>query len=257
MRVELVPLSSVAQGPNVRTAGDPSGDAGLTESIRALGVRQPIGVVAAGQGFRVVFGARRLRCAAAAGLASIPAVVLSDGETEEQALRLGLVENLQRAELNPLDAAAGAAALMRAAGCNAAGVAERLSVSPATVSRWLALLRLSEADQSRVRSGEIGLAAGYALAKKAARRNAGSIEAPTDSAPAPSAGPEAAKPLAAVTATLGGGRSVTVRGPGVDLDAMIAWLEELLVKARKARGRGVDLKGLLRLLREGARRAEA
>ena len=86
-----------------RQSADVSGLESLADSIRAHGVLQPIVVIATLDGFQLIAGERRLRAAQMAGLERIPATVREADEQDQ--LELALVENLQRTDLNPVEAA--------------------------------------------------------------------------------------------------------------------------------------------------------
>jgi ParB family chromosome partitioning protein len=139
----------------------------LAASIRAKGLLQPILVrpsPAAHGEYQIVAGERRWRAAQRAGLASAPVLVreLSDLETLEAAL----IENLQRADLNPLEEAGAYAALMSAGHLTQEQAAEAVGKSRSHVANTLRLLQLPAAAQAMVRDGR--LSAGHARAVLAA-----------------------------------------------------------------------------------------
>src|SRR2546421_9658501 len=105
----------------------------LAASIRQVGILQPVVVRPAGDGtYQLVVGERRWRAARRAGLASIPALVI---ETDEQgALERALVENVHRQDLNAVEEAAAYQQLIEEAGLTHEGLAERLRLSPPTVT---------------------------------------------------------------------------------------------------------------------------
>jgi len=132
----------------------------LTASIREKGVLQPILVrpaVYAGQ-FEIVAGERRWRAAQRNGLRTIPALVrsLSDAEV----LEIAIVENVQRADLSPIEEAEGYKALIDKFGRTQAQVAEVVGKSRVHVANALRLLQLPEAVKEMVREGR--LTAGHA-----------------------------------------------------------------------------------------------
>lgn len=98
-----VPLDLVREDGNDmrRTKADARADAALTSSIRRRGVLQAIGVRPNGNGYRLVFGRRRLRCARAAGLTEIPADVRDWQDAEIRAVQGA--ENMQRLQVHPID----------------------------------------------------------------------------------------------------------------------------------------------------------
>ena len=139
----------------------------LAASIRNKGLLQPILVRpspgAPGE-YQIVAGERRWRAAQRAGLQSAPVLVreLSDLETLEAAL----IENLQRADLNPLEEAAAYETLMTTGGLTQEQVAEAVGKSRSHVANTLRLLQLPKAVQAMVRGGR--LSAGHARAALAA-----------------------------------------------------------------------------------------
>jgi ParB family chromosome partitioning protein len=132
----------------------------LSASVVEVGFLQPIVVRSAGDGFELVAGERRLRAAAHAGLATIPALVR---ETADDALlRDALLENLHRVQLNPLEEAAAYQQLLEDFGCTQEELATRLGKSRPAVTNSIRLLRLPSAVQRRVAAGV--LSAGHARA---------------------------------------------------------------------------------------------
>ena len=134
---------------------------GLADSIRSVGVLQPVVVRANPEGgYFLVAGERRLRAARRAGLTQIPAVIRS-GE-DAAWLTEALIENLQRADLSPLEEAAAYRQLLEDFGLTHEEVGRRVGKSRAAVTNALRLLNLSAAIQARIESGE--LSAGHARA---------------------------------------------------------------------------------------------
>ena len=139
---------------NPRSAGDADKLAELTESIRQHGVLQPILVAPANEEgtYVVIAGHRRLAAARAAGLSELPAVVR---EQQGGALELAVVENVQRANLNPIEEARAFERVLRDGGLSQKRLAELLNVSPALVAERLRLLRLPDDVQEAIASGAI------------------------------------------------------------------------------------------------------
>lgn len=140
-------------GTNPRKSLDKAQLAELTQSVRAHGVLQPVLVRpngAAGE-FLLVAGERRWRAAKAAGLAEIPALVreLSDA----QVLEIQVIENLQRADLHPLEEAQGYQQLL-AKKYDVARIAARVGRSPNYVYDRVKLLNLTKEAQKRFLAGE-------------------------------------------------------------------------------------------------------
>jgi ParB family chromosome partitioning protein len=109
-------------------------------------VLQPISVRRNGDVFEIIAGERRTRTAQLAGRSTIPALI-REGVTDGEMLELALVENIQRADLNPLEKAQGFKDLMTRLGLSQEQVAERVGVKRSTVANHLRLLELPETVQ--------------------------------------------------------------------------------------------------------------
>jgi ParB family chromosome partitioning protein len=133
----------------------------LADSIRAHGLLQPVLVRAVGDGYQLIAGERRWRAARMAGLERIPVIVRSEPE-EQSALILGLVENLQRTDLDPLEEARGLRALIDRFGFTHEEVAIKVGKHRVAISQSLRLLTASPALQSALSAG--ALTAGHARA---------------------------------------------------------------------------------------------
>jgi len=132
----------------------------LVGSIREIGVLQPVVVRPVGDGYELIMGERRWRATQAAGLATIPAIVRETDDAD--LLRDALLENLHRAQLNPLEEAAAYQQLLDDFGCTHEELATRIHRSRPQISNTLRLLRLPPLVQRRVAAGV--LSAGHARA---------------------------------------------------------------------------------------------
>lgn len=138
----------------------------LVVSIREFGVLQPIvvrprpGAGSEGPAYELVMGERRLRASKAAGRATIPAVVR--GTEDVAMLRDALLENLHRANLNPMEEASAYQQLLADFGITQEQLAERIGRSRPQITNTLRLLRLPTAVQQKVAAGV--LSAGHARA---------------------------------------------------------------------------------------------
>jgi ParB/RepB/Spo0J family partition protein len=165
-----VPLDSILAEGNVRHfwSGDDAAK-GLVESVRALGVVEPVIVVplaqrANGHRYRLLAGFRRYAASCEAGKETIPAVI-REGLTEVQALELQLTENLQRLDMNPLEEARALALYKDASKLDPEGIGRRLGRSAAWVKGRLAFLGLPELAQSRISDGTLSGAHATELAR--------------------------------------------------------------------------------------------
>jgi len=157
-----LPTSAVTPNPRQpRAVFDEEAMAELVASIEEVGLLQPIVVRPAGEGrFELVMGERRWRAAQEAGLETIPAIVR---ETKDHnLLRDALLENLHRAQLNPLEEAAAYQQMLGDFGCTQEELATRIKRSRPQISNTIRLLRLPPAVQRRVAAGV--LSAGHARA---------------------------------------------------------------------------------------------
>jgi ParB family transcriptional regulator, chromosome partitioning protein len=134
---------------------------GLAESIREVGVLQPVLVRPAGDGYELVAGERRWRAARRAGLQTIPALVRDTDD--EAAVQQALVENLHRDDLNPLEEAAAYQQLIEDFGLTHEQVGERVGRSRAYVSNLLRLMQLPPAVQRSVKEGKLNMGHARAL----------------------------------------------------------------------------------------------
>ena len=142
-----------------RFDAEPLGE--LAESIRLHGVLQPLLLRRLIDGYELIAGERRWRAARLAGLQTVPAVVRSDADNDQQ-LVLGLIENLQRTDLDPIEEARGLRRLIEEFGLTHEEVARRLGKHRVSVTQSLRLLGGCAAVQSAVAAGVIS--AGHARA---------------------------------------------------------------------------------------------
>lgn len=133
----------------------------LEHSVREVGVLQPLLVRRAGAGYELIAGERRLRAARAAGLTSVP--VVERETTDDEMLTLALVENLQRADLNPIEKARSFRNLMERFGLTQEEVARRIGKDRSTVANFIRLLDLPESVQHVVSRGTISMGHARAL----------------------------------------------------------------------------------------------
>jgi ParB family transcriptional regulator, chromosome partitioning protein len=157
-----IPISRIHPNPyQPRKRFDAEGLAALTASIAANGVIQPILVSETVDGYQLVAGERRLRAAHAAGLERIPAVVRQLIDRDQ--LELALVENLQRADLDPLETADAYRQLINRFGFSHDDVANRVGRARSTVANTLRLLDLAPAVQAAIADGRLSEGHGRAL----------------------------------------------------------------------------------------------
>ncbi|MEU6143302.1 ParB/RepB/Spo0J family partition protein [Streptomyces sp. NPDC047081] len=157
-----LPLDSITPNPRQpREVFDEDALQELVTSIQEVGLLQPVVVRQLGPArYELIMGERRWRACREAGLEAIPAIVRA---TEDEKLLLdALLENLHRAQLNPLEEAAAYDQLLKDFNCTHDQLADRIGRSRPQVSNTLRLLKLSPAVQRRVAAGV--LSAGHARA---------------------------------------------------------------------------------------------
>jgi ParB family chromosome partitioning protein len=149
-----IPLEQLQPNPmQPRHAIRPEELEELAASIRAHGVIQPLVVTQTAAGYQIITGERRWRAARLAGLERVPAIIKET--TPREMLELALVENLQRADLNPLEEAAAYQQLMDEFGLTQEEVAAQVGKSRAAVANTVRLLKLPEAVKQALMAGEI------------------------------------------------------------------------------------------------------
>ena len=153
-----VPVTDIIPNPRQpRTVMDADALAELAASIREHGLIQPLVITRARPTdrapYQLIAGERRWRAAQLAGLTSVPAVVKE--ATPQQLLELALVENIQRADLNPLEEAEAFQALMSDFGLSQQEVADRVGKSRVAVANVVRLLRLPDKVKTLLAQGAL------------------------------------------------------------------------------------------------------
>ena len=157
-----VPLNRVSPNPHQpRHRMDDAGLQELAASIREHGVLQPVLVTETLDGYQLIAGERRVRASRLAGLERIPALVRQLADRDQ--LEVALVENVQRADLDPIDEALAYRQLIDEFGLTQERVAERVGKARATVANTLRLLDLHPDVQAAIGDGRITEGHGRAL----------------------------------------------------------------------------------------------
>lgn len=161
-RFAEVPVHAITPNPKQpRTVFDTDALDELVESIREVGLLQPVVVRPLDDGsYELVMGERRLRASQRAGLATIPAIIRRTEDAD--LLRDALLENLHRAQLNPLEEAAAYQQMLRDFDCTQEELSARIKRSRPQISNTIRLLQLPAPVQRRVAAGV--LSAGHARA---------------------------------------------------------------------------------------------
>ena len=147
-KVVALPADQIEPSPyQARRTFDPEELAGLAASIKENGLLQPVTVRRLGPDrYELIAGERRLRACKLAGMERIPAI-LRDYQ-DDQTAALSLLENIQRADLNPFEQARGLQDVLALWGCTQAEAAKRLGMAQPTLANKLRLLQLT-ADQQQ------------------------------------------------------------------------------------------------------------
>lgn len=161
-----LPISQVEPGLNQpRKRFDPETLAELADSIRIHGIIQPLTVRRLSTGYyQIIAGERRWRAAKDAGLSEVPVVIIE--ADDKKVMEIGLIENLQREDLNPVEEAQGYQTLMEEYGLTQEQVAQQMGKSRPAITNTLRLLALPEDLLELVAQDQ--LSAGHARALLAA-----------------------------------------------------------------------------------------
>ncbi len=144
-KIYQLPVEAIRPSPfQARTSFNEQELAGLAQSIRENGLLQPISVRRVEGGYELVAGERRLRACKLAKMSTIPAILCD--YPDERTAALGLLENLQREDLNPFEQAQGLRDVIVLWDCTQAEAAKRLGMAQPTLANKLRLLQLT-ADQ--------------------------------------------------------------------------------------------------------------
>ena len=158
-----LPISQVQPGLNQpRKRFDQDALADLAESIRVHGIIQPLTVRRLSSGYyQIIAGERRWRAAKLAGLSEVPAVIIE--ADDRRVMELGLIENLQREDLNPMEEALGYQALVQDYGLTQEEAAQRVGKSRPAVANAMRLLALPDAIQALLEEGKLSAGHGRAI----------------------------------------------------------------------------------------------
>ncbi|GAB0155270.1 MULTISPECIES: ParB/RepB/Spo0J family partition protein [Chryseobacterium] len=133
----------------------------LAQSIKNLGVIQPITLRKDGEKFEIISGERRYRASKLAGLTSIPAYIRL--VNDQELLEMALVENIQREDLDSIEIALTYQRLLDEIGMTQENLSQRVGKDRSTITNSIRLLRLSPDIQNAIRSGEISAGHGRAI----------------------------------------------------------------------------------------------
>lgn len=160
---DMLPVSAIVAGKyQPRRHFDEAALAELADSIERHGLMQPIVVrEIANNAYEIIAGERRFRASKLAKLTEVPVIVRT--LTDAEALELALIENIQRADLNPLEEAAGYQRLMDEFGYTQEKLAPVVGKSRSHIANLLRLLRLPESIKRRIDTGDLTMGHARAL----------------------------------------------------------------------------------------------
>jgi ParB/RepB/Spo0J family partition protein len=258
--LQNLPVDRITCAPQVREHFDPAALAGLAQSMREVGLQQPIRVRTQGDGWVVVDGERRLRAARdVLGWSTIPAIIEERELADAEVIQRQLIANVQRASLRPVEKAKAIDGLMRGTNWTAAQTAARLGISPASVSKLLALLVLPAEAQQSVDSGDLGASTAYEIAStrdgalreqllEDVKRGKLTRDRVTHRTRRARRGPPRQRArvrrngVERVVLELGERNSITVTGSDLTVSAAVARLEQLVGRLRQVGDAGMALR---------------
>ncbi len=241
-----IPVEMIDRNPHqTRTQFDQAKLAELAQSIASTGVVQPVVVRIAKDGrFQLIAGERRWLASKLAGKQTIPATVRE--ASDEQAMEMNIVENLQRADLNPMEQARAYERLGREFHLTQEQIAKRTGKDRASVSNFIRLLRLPPSTQKHLESGELSFGHGRALLALDGSQVEAAAETVRSSALSVRQTEDFVKDLMGL-ASPSHGRAAPVIEP---LDPNVREARDLLQRALGLRVRIVDRKGKGRVIIE-------
>lgn len=159
--VEIALEDIIPNPAQPRTNFDENALKGLAESIKNLGVIQPITLRKDGEKFEIISGERRYRASKLAGLETIPAYIRL--VNDQELLEMALVENIQREDLDPIEVAITYQRLLEEIGLTQENLSQRVGKERSTITNSIRLLRLNPTVQNSIRNGEISAGHGRAI----------------------------------------------------------------------------------------------
>ena len=257
MGIELreIEVAGLSRKFQLRTTLPKERAAQVVECVKQHGVLQVPRIDANGN---VVLGDVPVWAARAAGQPKIAALVDDREVTEAEALRLQLCEDLQSVPLKPTERASGFKRLMALENCSASEVAASVGAKACSISRLFKIVELEPEFLELVDAGTLGESKAYELslmtpaerlsllpAIKKGTVTRDDLMALRQGTSGVASGGEP-RTQQTVKVILEGGRTVTVRGPDLDMKEYIGAIETLLRSAKKAMSRGLDLDGFAR-----------
>jgi ParB family chromosome partitioning protein len=267
--IEWVEIAQLDLSENLRGDVDPVSIQPLVESLRNVGMLQPILVRKNESRLIVEDGSRRLLAAKFAGWTQVPVRYVDEQETASHSVQRQLIANQQREALPPTILAKGVFELMEGAKCTAKEAAALIGMST-KVGKLSRMMRLPEELLSLIDAGKIPASCGYYLsrvedsakqAELASQVVAGKLTRDAlqrvVSAMSPTNLTKAKSAMRKTTLNLAGNQTVTVSAPGLNLATMISILEGLLKRAKQERKRDIELDTFVNMLHDQSQKAKA
>jgi ParB/RepB/Spo0J family partition protein len=264
--IEYLPPQSLIVRPQVRKQISAEEEAGLVQSIKEVGLLQPIRAKLDDDKRVIVDGHRRTAAAIKIGMATVPVIVERSILSDSATVQRQLIANCQRSDLTAIEKATAIQQLMQAESWSGAQVASKLGISAPSVARLLALLQLPDAIRARVATGEIPASAGYELAKVTDPAEqvelAEQLAAGTLTRDGLATGRKAKQKQPAiagkvktvrVTIDLGAGRVIRVEAPGLTMSSCAELVQELGTKLRRGQSQHVELLTWCQMLADQAK----
>lgn len=153
-QINQLDVDSIGPNPHQPRTEFAKGDLeDLAQSIKTHGILQPLVVIKSSGGYQLVAGERRLRASKLAGLSKVPAIVRTFSEQEQ--LELAVIENIQRADLNPLEVAIAYTKLIDQFNLTHEQIAKRVGKGASTVSNAVRLINLPHPAKLALQKGQI------------------------------------------------------------------------------------------------------
>jgi ParB family chromosome partitioning protein len=244
---------------------DEEAEAGLMQTLSEVGMQQPIRVRPAGDRYLIVDGERRYRAALKLGRKEVPCIVEGKDLAEWEVRQRQWIANAQREDLTPAERVRAVAELMKATGWSGTETAKRLGMSEGQVSKYSTIANGPPWVLELLEAGKITFGVAYLIAAEAdvakqaemrdaalnrVSRNAIAGMKKRELKPSPNGN---GKHLGRVTCPLPGGGSFSMSAAQLTTDSFVAYLEDLLAKARKGRAAGWLLQTLIKALKDTTR----
>ncbi|MBX9655576.1 ParB/RepB/Spo0J family partition protein [bacterium] len=268
--LENVPVEEIQTNEQVREVDVKDAKTlALAASVKAHGIKQPLGGYRENGVMKLVWGHRRWTAAIIAQLRVVPVLVFDRVPTRSEALRAQLAENLNRVDMNAIDEAKGLERLIKETGETLGSIAEEYGFSEAGLSKKLKLLTLPEQIQGAIKAGRLPASAGYELtlvvdpaeqfrlAKEVVegRVSRDALRGQIKRTSRPAGARSKSGSSVRVTLPIEHGSSLSWASHDRSLDCLIDQLQDLLGKARKARTKGWEFDTFVRALRDQAKEA--